>query len=111
VLRILLTGVSRAWILVAWSPVVGQGLNEQTERQQWTNRNVLECKVAVCRQRQSFENRLGFFNRFGVHKEDHAAGLIVAEPELVDLAVEMLWHVDNKRLGIFHPAIVAEPGA
>ena len=47
-----------------------------------------EC-TAVGRQRQSFDNRLGFFNRFGVHKEDHATGLILAKPELVDLAVEM----------------------
>src|SRR5215467_13277217 len=66
-----------------------RGLNEQTERLQWTNRNVLERKVAVGRQRQSLDNRLGFFNRCGVHKEDHAAGLILAEPELVDLAVEI----------------------
>src|SRR5262245_22768674 len=66
-----------------------EGLNEQTERLQWTNRNVLERKVAVGRQRQSFDNRLGFFNRCGVHKEDHAAWFILAEPELVDLAVEI----------------------
>src|SRR5262245_13705065 len=62
-----------------------RGLNEQTEWLQWT----LERKVAVGRQRQSFDNRPGFFNRCGVHKEDHAAGLILAEPELVDLAVEI----------------------
>src|SRR5262245_17720288 len=62
-----------------------RGLNEQTEWLQWT----LERKVAVGRQRQSFDNRLGFFNRCGVHKEDHAAGLILAEPELVELAVEI----------------------
>src|SRR5215467_7037984 len=66
-----------------------RGLNEQTERLQWTNRNVLERKVAVGRQRQSFDNRLGFFNRCGVHKEDYAAGLILAEPKLFDFAVEI----------------------
>src|SRR6516164_9734521 len=66
-----------------------RGLNKQTERLQRADRNVLEHKVAVGRQRQSFDNRLGFFNRCGVHKEDHAAGLILAEPELVDLAVEI----------------------
>src|SRR6516225_2969229 len=66
-----------------------RGLNKQTERLQRADRNVLEHKVAVGRQRQSFDNRLGFFNRCGVHKEDHATGLILAEPELVDLAVEI----------------------
>src|SRR6516162_8135626 len=64
-------------------------LNKQTERLQRADRNVLEHKVAVGRQRQSFDNRLGFFNRCGVHKEDHATGLILAEPELIDLAVEI----------------------
>src|SRR6516162_11937456 len=64
-------------------------LNKQTERLQRADRNVLEHKVAVGRQRQSFDNRLGFFNRCGVHKEDHAAGLILAEPELLDLSVEI----------------------
>src|SRR5262245_13831628 len=66
-----------------------RGLNKQTERLQRADRNVLEHKVAVGRQRQSFDYRLGFFNRCGVHKEDHATGLILAEPELVDLAVEI----------------------
>src|SRR5262249_62337581 len=66
-----------------------RGLNKQTERLQRADRNVLEHKVAVGRQRQSFDYRLGFFNRCGVHKEDHATGLILSEPELVDLAVEI----------------------
>src|SRR5262249_44402477 len=64
-------------------------INKQIERLQRADRNVLEHKVAVGRQRQSFDNRPGFFNRCGVHKEDHAARLILAEPELVDLPVEI----------------------
>src|SRR6516165_10769756 len=66
-----------------------RGLNKQTERLQRADRNVLEHQVAVGRQRQRFDNRLGFFNRCGVHKEDHATGLVLAEPELLDLAVEI----------------------
>jgi len=66
-----------------------RGLNEQTQWLQRADRNVLEHKVAVGRQRQSLDDRLGFFNRCGVHKEDHAAGLILAEPELVNFAVEI----------------------
>src|SRR3974377_1806565 len=66
-----------------------RGLNKQTERLQRADTNGIEHKVAVGRQRQSFDNRLGFFNRCGVHKEHDATGLILAEPELVDLAVEI----------------------
>src|SRR6516162_8673088 len=66
-----------------------RGLNKQTERLQRADWNVLEHKVAVGRQRQSFDNRLGFFQQMWSSKEDHATGLILAEPELVDLAIEI----------------------
>jgi hypothetical protein len=39
------------------------GLNKLTERLQRADRNVLEQEVAVGGQRQSFDNRLGFFNK------------------------------------------------
>src|SRR3569832_3001467 len=63
-------------------------LDEKAERLERADRNCLERENATSRERQRVDGCFGLVNRVGVHEKDHA-GLIVAEPELLDLAVKV----------------------